>query len=91
VALCITMSTPSAIGSWLTGLANVLSTAEMTLRARQARAIAATSTQRSVGLIGDSNHRSLVAFEMTESGWPRSSIETNRDLIPNFGNRSAIR
>ena len=55
VALCITRSTPSASGCWLIGLAKVLSITEMTPRARQAAATAAMSTQRSVGLIGDSN------------------------------------
>ena len=36
VALCMTRSTPSAIGCWLTGLAKVLSMTEITPRARQA-------------------------------------------------------
>ena len=61
VALCITRSTPSAIGCWLIGLAKVLSMTEITPRARHARATAAMSTQRSVGLIGDSNQTSFVA------------------------------
>ena len=38
VALCIARSTPSAIGCWLIGLANVLSSTETTPRARHAAA-----------------------------------------------------
>ena len=89
VALCITRSTPSAIGCWLIGLANVLSTTEMTPRARHARATAAMSTQRSVGLIGDSNQTSFVASEKIDSGRASSSSDTNRGWMPNFGSRSA--
>ncbi len=85
------MSTPSDNGCWLIGLAKVLSTTEMTPRARQAFATAAMSMQRSVGLIGDSNQTNLVASVMTASGVRKSSIDTNRDRIPNLGSRSAIR
>src|SRR3954454_1548654 len=68
VALCITRSTPSAIGCWLIGLAKVLSIIERTFLALQARATAAMSTQRSVGLIGDSNQTSFVLGEKIVSG-----------------------
>ncbi len=68
VALCITRSTPSAIGCWLTGLANVLSTIASTPRARHAAATAAISTHRSVGLIGDSNQTIFVAGDNSPSG-----------------------
>ncbi len=82
---------PSASGCWLIGLANVLSMTEITPRAWQARPTAAMSTQRSVGLIGDSNQTSLVASEIIASGFDSSSSETNRGRMPNFGSRSASR
>ena len=63
----------------------------MTPRARHAAATAAMSTQRSVGLIGDSNQTSFVDGEKIDSGWRSSSIDTNRGLMPNFGSRSAMR
>ena len=91
VTLCITRSTPRAIGCWLTGLANVLSTTDRTLRARHAEATAAISTQRSVGLIGDSNQTSFVAGVKSPSGCASSSSDTNRETMPNFGSRSARR
>ena len=68
VALCIARSTPSASGCWLIGLAKVLSMTDSTPRARQAAAIRRTSTQRSVGLIGDSNQTIRVRSPMTRSG-----------------------
>jgi len=66
----------------LIGLAKVLSMIEMTLRRRQAAAIAATSTQRSVGLIGDSNHNTLVRSPSSFSGCFISSMVANRAVMP---------
>ncbi len=91
VALCMTRSTPSAIGCWLIGLANVLSITDSTPRARQADAIAAMSTHRSVGLIGDSNQRSFVSRAKSVSGW-RQLVELDEprpDAEPCGGSRPA--
>jgi hypothetical protein len=91
VALCIEMSTPIASTGWLMGQAKVLSTIEVTPAALQAAATARTSTQRSVGLIGDSNHTSLVRGPRMLAGSASASSDTNRPLMPNRGSRLAIR
>ena len=91
VALCITTSTPSEIGCWLIGLANVLSMTEVMPRLRQTRATAAMSTHRNVGLMGDSNQTSFVLLVTMRSRLANSSMETNRAVMPNFGKRSAMR
>ena len=91
VALCIDRSTPSASGCWLIGLAKVLSITERTPRFRQASAIGRMSTQRSVGLMGDSNQRMRVRAPMTLSGRASSSRETNRAITPNLVSRSLSR
>ena len=75
---------------WLIGLAKVLSIAEMTPAFLQAAATARTSTQRSVGLIGDSNHTILVLGPITEAGFARSSSETKRCVMPTFESRSSM-
>ncbi len=56
---------------WLIGLAKVLSIAEITPAFLHAAATARTSTQRSVGLIGDSNQTIFVFGPITEAGFER--------------------
>ena len=89
VALCIARSTPSASGCWLMGLANVLSMTDSTPRARHAAAIFAMSTQRSVGLIGDSNQTRRVAADQHALGLgqlldrhePRLDAEARQQIV----------
>lgn len=81
-ALCMTRSTPSASGCWLTGLAKVLSTIEIAPRARHASATRRMSTHRSVGLTGVSNQTTRVAAVTTRAGSASSSRSTNRVLTP---------
>jgi hypothetical protein len=73
------------------GLANVLSMAEITPAARHASAIVRMSTQRSVGLIGDSNHRTFVFGPMIRSGVASCSSDTNRRATPNRGSKCSSR
>ncbi len=62
VALCQTRSTPSSIGRWLTGVANVLSASVTMPRARaRSRRPRAMSVISSRGLLGDSIRNSRVA------------------------------
>jgi len=91
VALCITRSTPSAIGCWLTGDAKVLSRIDTQPASRHVRATAATSTQRSVGLMGDSNHTTFVRGPTRVAASVRSSGRTNRASMPKRGSTSARR
>ncbi len=48
------------------------------------------STQRNVGLIGDSNHTSFVFGPITRPRSLNSSIETKRPLMPIRGSRSSM-
>ena len=57
---CTTASAPSSSGRWLTGVANVLSTATNARAAARAAITAATSTTLSSGLVGVSTQTSLV-------------------------------
>ena len=66
------------------GLAKVLSITDSTPAFRQAAATARMSTQRSVGLIGDSNHTIFVCGPITAAGFASSSSDTNRRVMPNF-------
>jgi hypothetical protein len=91
VALCIERSTPMASGCWLTGLAKVLSMPESTPAARHAAAIDRMSTQRSVGLIGDSNHTIFVWGPITVAGDANCSSETNRRAMPRPDSRCSMR
>ena len=91
VALCIERSTPIDSTGWLIGDAKVLSATDVTPAALHAAATARTSTQRSVGLMGDSNHTSLVRGPMTLAGSASASSETNRPAMPKRGNRLAMR
>ena len=59
MAECTTASAPSSSGRWLTGVANVLSTATNALRRRSSTP--ATSTTLSMGLVGVSTQTSLVS------------------------------
>src|SRR5688572_4977095 len=66
VQLCIDRSMPIDNTGWLIGLAKVLSIADITPALRHAAATARTSTHRSVGLIGDSNHTIFVFGPITD-------------------------
>src|SRR6478735_7624381 len=65
VTLCIERSTPIERTGWFTGLANVLSIPHNTPAFLHAAVIVRTSRQRSVGLIGDSNHTIFVFGPIT--------------------------
>ncbi|MNC89087.1 hypothetical protein D3C83_49850 [compost metagenome] len=71
-------------------LAKVLSIADNTPASRHAAATARTSTQRSVGLIGDSNHTILVCGPITDAALVSSSIEMKRRVMPSLGSRSSM-
>ena len=49
-----------------------------------AAATARTSTQRSVGLIGDSNQTIFVFGPITDAGFASSSSDTKRRAMPSF-------
>ena len=72
---------------WFAGLAKVLSITDSTPAARQAAAIAATSRQRSVGLIGDSNQTMRVFGPMISAGARNWSRVAKRVVMPNFAAR----
>ncbi len=89
VALCIDRSMPIESTGWLSGPANVLSITDNTPAFLHPAAIPRTSTQRSVGLIGDSNQTSFVFGPITRPMSARSSSDTNRRATPNFDSRSS--
>ncbi len=68
VALCMTRSTPSASGRWLTGSRRCCRSPRATPRHGTPPRRPAMSTHRSVGLIGDSNQTSFVRSEMPIAG-----------------------
>ena len=90
VQLCIDRSMPIDSTGWLIGLAKVLSIADSTPAFLHAAATARTSTQRSVGLIGDSNQTIFVFGPITDPTLASSSIETKRCAMPSFGSRSSM-
>jgi hypothetical protein len=75
VAECITTSAPSASGCWLSGVANVLSTATIVSGDRGVEQIAGRSATVIKGFSGDSSHtRSQSATASTHaavSAWSR--------------------
>ena len=91
MALCIERSTPSANASWFSGDANVLSSTDSTPRARHAAATVRMSTQRNVGLVGDSNHTTRVRSLKTGPSDASSSSDTKRVVMPNRDSRSCSR
>ena len=91
VALCQTRSTPSAIGRWLTGVANVLSASVTMPRSRAIAATAAMSVISSRGLLGDSIRNSRVAGVTASAQALTSVCSTRVHSTPRRGSSACTR